>query len=78
MNITIKNAYKNNLKHVDVSIPKNKLIAFTGVSGSGKSTLALQTIQRECQRLYMESLGMTLNVGNKAKVDSIEGLSPAI
>ncbi|ECL7021591.1 ATP-binding cassette domain-containing protein, partial [Listeria monocytogenes] len=78
MNITIKNAYENNLKHINVEIPKNKLIAFTGVSGSGKSTLALQIIQRECQRLYMESLGMTLNIGNKAKVDSIKGLSPAI
>lgn len=78
MNISIKNAYENNLKNINVSLPKNKLIAFTGVSGSGKSTLALDTIQRECQRLYMESLGMTLNIGNKAKVDSISGLSPAI
>jgi excinuclease ABC subunit A len=78
MHIKIKNAYENNLKNIDLSLPKNKLIAFTGVSGSGKSTLALDTIQRECQRLYMESLGMTLNVGNKAKVDSISGLSPAI
>lgn len=78
MSIKIKNAYANNLKNIDVILPKNRLIAFTGVSGSGKSTLALDTIQRECQRLYMESLGMTLNVGNKAKVDSITGLSPAI
>lgn len=78
MDIIIKNAYENNLKNINVSIPKNTLIAFTGVSGSGKSTLALDTIQRECQRLYMESLGMTLNIGNKAKVDSITGLSPAI
>lgn len=78
MQIKIKNAYENNLKNIDLSIPKNKLIAFTGVSGSGKSTLALDTIQRECQRLYMESLGMTLNMGSKARVGSIEGLSPAI
>ena len=78
MNINIKNACENNLKNINVSLPKNKLIAFTGVSGSGKSTLALDTIQRECQRLYMESLGMTLNIGNKAKVDAINGLSPAI
>ena len=78
MNINIKNACENNLKNINVSLPKNKLIAFTGVSGSGKSTLALDTIQRECQRLYMESLGMTLNIGNKAKVDAINGLSPKI
>lgn len=78
MEIKIQNAYENNLKNIDISIPKNKLIAFTGVSGSGKSTLALDTLQRECQRLYMESLGMTLNMGDKAKVGSIEGLSPAI
>jgi len=78
MFINIKGAKENNLKNVDVQIPKNKLILFTGLSGSGKSTLALETLQRECQRQYMESMGMTMNIGSKPKVDSIEGLSPAI
>lgn len=78
MYINIKGARENNLKNIDVQIPKNKLIVFTGLSGSGKSTLALETLQRECQRQYMESMGMTLDMGSKPKVDSIEGLSPAI
>ncbi len=78
MFITIKGAKENNLKNVDLQLPKNKLIVFTGLSGSGKSTLALETLQRECQRQYMESMGMTMDMGSKPKVDSIEGLSPAI
>jgi len=78
MFINIKGAKENNLKNIDVKIPKNKLIVFTGLSGSGKSTLALETLQRECQRQYMESMGMTMDIGSKPKVDSIEGLSPAI
>jgi excinuclease ABC subunit A len=78
MYITIKGAKENNLKNIDLQLPKNKLIVFTGLSGSGKSTLALETLQRECQRQYMESMGMTMNIGSKAKVDRIEGLSPAI
>ena len=47
--IRIRGAYGNNLKNIDLSIPKNKLIVFTGLSGSGKSTLAMETLQRECQ-----------------------------
>jgi excinuclease ABC subunit A len=78
MYINIKGAKENNLKNIDVIIPKNKLVVFTGLSGSGKSTLALETLQRECQRQYMESMGMTMDIGSKPKVDSIEGLSPAI
>lgn len=78
MYINIKGAKENNLKNLDVKIPKNKLIVFTGLSGSGKSTLALETLQRECQRQYMESMGMTMDIGGKPKVDYIEGLSPAI
>lgn len=78
MLITIKGARENNLKNIDVQIPKNKFVVLTGLSGSGKSTLALETLQRECQRQYMESMGMTLDIGSKPKVDSIEGLSPAI
>jgi excinuclease ABC subunit A len=78
MFINIKGARENNLKNVDLQIPRNKLIVFTGLSGSGKSTLAMETLQRECQRQYMESMGMTMDIGSKPKVDSIEGLSPAI
>lgn len=78
MFINIKGAKENNLKNIDLQIPKNKLIVFTGLSGSGKSTLALETLQRECQRQYMESMGLMMNIGSKPKVDSIEGLSPAI
>ena len=78
MFIKIKGAKENNLKDVDLQLPKNKLIVFTGLSGSGKSTLALETLQRECQRQYMESMGMTMDIGSKPKVDAIEGLSPAI
>lgn len=78
MFINIKGAKENNLKNIDLQIPKNKLIIFTGLSGSGKSTLALETLQRECQRQYMESMGLMMNIGGKPKVDSIEGLSPAI
>lgn len=78
MNIVIKGARENNLKNINVELPKNKLIVFTGLSGSGKSTLAMETLQRECQRQYMESMGMTIEMGSKPMVDSIEGLSPAI
>lgn len=78
MNIMIKGARQNNLKNIDLEIPKNKLIVFTGLSGSGKSTLAMETLQRECQRQYMESMGMTLEIGSRPAVDSIKGLSPAI
>nr|WP_314466285.1 excinuclease ABC subunit UvrA [uncultured Clostridium sp.] len=78
MFIKIKGAKENNLKNIDVEIPKNKLIVFTGLSGSGKSTLALETLQRECQRQYMESMGMTMDIGSRPKVESIDGLSPAI
>ena len=76
--IIIKGARENNLKNINLVLPKNKLIVFTGLSGSGKSTLAIETLQRECQRQYMDSLGMTMEVGTKPMVDSIEGLSPAI
>lgn len=78
MNIIIKGAHQNNLKNIDLEIPKNKLIAFTGLSGSGKSTLAMETLQRECQRQYMESMGLTMEIGTRPMMDSIEGLSPAI
>ncbi|WP_152656728.1 excinuclease ABC subunit UvrA [Oceanobacillus sp. CFH 90083] len=74
--MTVKGARENNLKNLSVSIPKNKLIVVTGPSGSGKSTLALDTLFNECQRQYLESMGM--QGIKKPKVDSISGLSPAI
>jgi excinuclease ABC subunit A len=80
--ITITGAREHNLKNVSVSIPKNKLIVFTGLSGSGKSSLAFDTLYAEGQRRYVESLSsyarQFLGVMNKPDVDQIEGLSPAI
>ncbi|MFA6811769.1 MAG: excinuclease ABC subunit UvrA [Bacteroidaceae bacterium] len=81
-NIVVKGAKENNLKNVTVSVPKNKLVVFTGVSGSGKSTLAFDTIFAEGQRRYMESLSsyarQFLGSYEKPNVDAIEGLSPTI
>ena len=80
--IYIKNAHLNNLKHIDVLIPKNKLIVITGVSGSGKSSLAFDTIYAEGQRRYVESLSsyarQFLGKLEKPKVDDIKGLAPSI
>ena len=81
-NIIIKGAKENNLKDVSLTIPRNKLVLFTGVSGSGKSTLAFDTIFAEGQRRYVESLSsyarMFLGQVQKPNVESIEGLSPSI
>ena len=81
-NIVIKGARENNLKNIDLTLPKNKLIVMTGVSGSGKSSLAFDTIYAEGQRRYVESLSsyarQFLGGSEKPDVDSIEGLSPAI
>ena len=80
--IIIKGARENNLKNVDIELPKNKLIVLTGLSGSGKSTLAFDTIYAEGQRRYVESLSsyarQFLGGLEKPDVDSIEGLSPSI
>lgn len=80
--IIIKGARENNLKNVDITLPKNKLIVMTGVSGSGKSSLAFDTIYAEGQRRYVESLSsyarQFLGGTEKPDVDSIEGLSPSI
>ena len=80
--IVIKGARENNLKNIDVEIPKNKLVVITGVSGSGKSSLAFDTIYAEGQRRYVESLSsyarQFLGATEKPLVDSIEGLSPSI
>lgn len=80
--IVIKGARENNLKNIDIEIPKNKLVVMTGVSGSGKSSLAFDTIYAEGQRRYVESLSayarQFLGGTEKPDVDSIEGLSPSI
>ncbi|MDR1694478.1 MAG: excinuclease ABC subunit UvrA [Lactobacillaceae bacterium] len=80
--IEIKGAREHNLKNIDISIPKNKLVVLTGLSGSGKSSLAFDTIYAEGQRRYVESLSsyarQFLDLTKKPDVDSIEGLSPAI
>ena len=80
--IFIKGARENNLKNIDVSIPRDKLVVMTGLSGSGKSSLAFDTIYAEGQRRYVESLSsyarMFLGQMDKPDVDYIEGLSPAI
>src|SRR5512143_3711738 len=76
--ITIRGARLHNLKNVTLSIPKNKLVVFTGLSGSGKSTLALDTLHREGQRQFLESLGLVTWALSKPQVDAIEGLSPSI
>ena len=81
-NIIIKGARENNLKNIDITLPKNKLIVMTGVSGSGKSSLAFDTIYAEGQRRYVESLSayarQFLGGSEKPLVDTIEGLSPSI
>lgn len=80
--IIIKGARENNLKNIDIELPKNKMIVMTGLSGSGKSSLAFDTIYAEGQRRYVESLSayarQFLGGSEKPDVDSIEGLSPAI
>ena len=80
--ILIKGARENNLKNIDVEIPRDKLVVLTGLSGSGKSSLAFETLYAEGQRRYVESLSsyarMFLGQMEKPDVDYIEGLSPAI
>lgn len=81
-NIVVKGAREHNLKNIDIEIPRDKLVVFTGLSGSGKSSLAFDTIYAEGQRRYVESLSsyarMFLGQMDKPDVDYIEGLSPAI
>src|ERR1041385_2510516 len=81
-NILVKGAREHNLKGVTLSIPKKKLVVFTGVSGSGKSSLAFDTLYAEGQRRYVESLSsyarQFLGQMDKPKYDSIRGLSPTI
>ena len=81
-NIIVKGAKENNLKDIDLEIPRDKLVVFTGLSGSGKSSLAFDTIYAEGQRRYVESLSayarQFLGQMSKPDVESIDGLSPAI
>ena len=81
-NISIKGARVNNLRNVDLEIPRNKLVVFTGLSGSGKTSLAFDTLYAEGQRRYVESLSsyarQFLGQMEKPDVDYIDGLSPAI
>ncbi|OZB92854.1 excinuclease ABC subunit UvrA [Paenibacillus sp. XY044] len=76
--IEIEGAREHNLKNISIRIPKRKLVVLTGLSGSGKSSLAMDTLQKECQRQYMESMGMVTDFISKPRVDSIRGLSPSI
>ena len=80
--IIIKGARVNNLKNIDITIPRNKLVVMTGLSGSGKTSLAFDTIYAEGQRRYIESLSsyarQFLGGIEKPDVDLIEGLSPSI
>ena len=80
--LIVRGAKQHNLNNINLDIPKNKIVVFTGLSGSGKSTLAFDTIYAEGQRRYVESLSayarQFLELMEKPEVDSIEGLSPAI
>ena len=80
-NIDIRGARTHNLKNINLTIPRNKLVVITGLSGSGKSSLAFDTLYAEGQRRYVESLSayarQFLSLMEKPDVDSIEGLSPA-
>ena len=81
-NIVIRGASQHNLKHIDITIPRNKLVVITGLSGSGKSSLAFDTLYAEGQRRYVESLSayarQFLDRLQKPQLEHIEGLSPAI
>ncbi len=77
-NITIKGARVHNLKDIDISIPKNKLVVATGVSGSGKSSLVFDIVFEEGRKQYLQSLGILSGIDDENKFDSITGIGPAI
>ncbi len=76
--ITIKGARVHNLKNIDVSIPKNKLIVATGVSGSGKSSLMFDLVFEEGRKQYLQSLGILVGLDDEDKFDSISGIGPTV
>ena len=76
--ISIRGARLHNPKNVSLSIPRKKLVVFTGLSASDKSTMGFETLHKEGQRQYMESLGLVPFALSKPPVDSISGLSPSI
>ena len=76
--IEIRGARRHNLKHLDLAIPKDALVAITGVSGSGKSTLAFDILFEEGRRQYLRSIGMLTDVGAEDAFDHISGLSPTV
>jgi excinuclease ABC subunit A len=76
--LTIRNARLHNLKNITLSLPKEKLVVFTGISGSGKSTMAFDILYKESQRVFLESLGMVAFKLSKPPIDGITGLSAAI
>src|SRR5690242_9276426 len=81
-NIVVQGAREHNLKNIDVTLPRGKLVVITGLSGSGKSSLAFDTLYAEGQRRYVESLSsyarQFLGLHDKPDVDQIDGLSPAV
>ena len=77
-NIIVKNAYANNLKNIDIEIPKNSMVVITGLSGSGKTSLAFDILDNESRRQYMESLGMITDGVSKADCDFVKYLPPSI
>lgn len=76
--IRIEGAQENNLKNITLDIPRNQLVVITGPSGSGKSTLAFDILERECNRQFLESSGLSTDVFERPKVERISGLSPSI
>lgn len=77
-NINIKGAILHNLKNIDISVPRNKIVAITGISGSGKSTLAFDIIFEEGRKQYLQSLGIVSGLEDEEKCESISGLAPAV
>ena len=76
--IRLRNIYLHNLKHIDLSVPKEKFVVLTGVSGSGKSTVAFDVLYEEGRRHFLQAAGRIPDLSDEKKFDSIEGLGPVI